>query len=903
VTRGTLCTPVIFTILLACATSAGAQSPSVLYTWEGTGDTRVWAKNFGDNEVTLENSVAGELTITETGTEGAGVAVSDGGNIVSEDAPAGSQGGLDLTGLSSLEFDVGHDGAEPIQVQFFIQGSPAFNFVALGPDQAVAPGMATYSLPLNDLTAEQIAHIRVIGLNIREHIDQGNVVWTIREVRSAGTRLPERTFASHDPDAPEGGLQGAYVNFHNAAVQGNDGGQNQTGLSHNGAEPPAGNTGSLRWTDVAGGGGGAITWGNGTAFAGNSFGERPTDMSNYTSIVVRMAATNVTEGAVESVTVSYFLQTGGFNFQPAGSGQTLPADGEFHELSFPITSITRLDLVDAHGLDLQEHSGGDLLMDIDFIRAIGSEPFPDCNGNSVPDARDLAEGTSEDCNFNALPDECDIDEGRSDDCNRNNVPDECEVGGDDRTRVLYTWNTLGDPVGWDKRFGANALEVAVETAGELTLREVGDSGTDVAFSDSFNLGAEGGGNHGGLDLTGATELEFEMGHSGAGNVNVQFYVQATPASTYVALGPDQAIEPGMKVYTAPLGALTPEQLTYLRTIGINARPHQAEGNLEWTIREIRSKGAHLGQRVYADHEPGSSDMGLQGAIVADANAAVEGNDGGDNQTGLRHNVTTSPPGNTGSLQWTDLLGQGGAQVAWFNGTVFGGDTFGERPTDMSSYTEIVVRMAATNVEPDAVESVDVQYLLLTENFTFHAAGPAQALPADGAFHELTFPIADIPGREYTDAHGIDLGDHPEGSLVIDVDRITAVRQVSSEGDCNANGIPDACDIEDGTSMDTNMDGVPDECAPGGDLFRRGDSNNDERLDISDALYTLNYLFLGGEDLACLESGNTNGDDSVDIGDPVYFLNHLFLGGPAPPPPFPDCGAVEGVECPESSCNT
>jgi len=68
-----------------------------------------------------------------------------------------------------------------------------------------------------------------------------------------------------------------------------------------------------------------------------------------------------------------------------------------------------------------------------------------------------------------------------------------------------------------------------------------------------------------------------------------------------------------------------------------------------------------------------------------------------------------------------------------------------------------------------------------------------------------------------------LGDHPEGSLVIDVDRITAVRQVSSEGDCNANGIPDACDIEDGTSMDTNTDGVPDECAPGGDLFRRGDS--------------------------------------------------------------------------------
>ena len=32
-------------------------------------------------------------------------------------------------------------------------------------------------------------------------------------------------------------------------------------------------------------------------------------------------------------------------------------------------------------------------------------------------------------------------------------------------------------------------------------------------------------------------------------------------------------------------------------------------------------------------------------------------------------------------------------------------------------------------------------------------------------------------------------------------------------DCNGNGIPDACDIEDETSSDDNNDGVPDECQP------------------------------------------------------------------------------------------
>ena len=30
-------------------------------------------------------------------------------------------------------------------------------------------------------------------------------------------------------------------------------------------------------------------------------------------------------------------------------------------------------------------------------------------------------------------------------------------------------------------------------------------------------------------------------------------------------------------------------------------------------------------------------------------------------------------------------------------------------------------------------------------------------------------------------------------------------------DCNGNGIPDACDIANGTSLDLNSNGIPDEC--------------------------------------------------------------------------------------------
>ena len=50
---------------IAFCSSSYAQSPGVLYTWDGTGDIREWKRNFGDPNVALANTTAGELTITE----------------------------------------------------------------------------------------------------------------------------------------------------------------------------------------------------------------------------------------------------------------------------------------------------------------------------------------------------------------------------------------------------------------------------------------------------------------------------------------------------------------------------------------------------------------------------------------------------------------------------------------------------------------------------------------------------------------------------------------------------------------------------------------------------------------------------------------------------------------------
>lgn len=77
--------------------------------------------------------------------------------------------------------------------------------------------------------------------------------------------------------------------------------------------------------------------------------------------------------------------------------------------------------------------------------------------------------------------------------------------------------------------------------------------------------------------------------------------------------------------------------------------------------------------------------------------------------------------------------------------------------------------------------------------------------------------------------------------------------------------------------------------PDGKLFVRGDSNGDGQLDISDPIRTLNYLFAGGVNVACMDAADANDDGGVDISDAVFCLNFLFAGGKDIPPPISKSG--------------
>jgi hypothetical protein len=74
-------------------------------------------------------------------------------------------------------------------------------------------------------------------------------------------------------------------------------------------------------------------------------------------------------------------------------------------------------------------------------------------------------------------------------------------------------------------------------------------------------------------------------------------------------------------------------------------------------------------------------------------------------------------------------------------------------------------------------------------------------------------------------------------------------------------------------------------------FRRGDPGDSGSVNITSAIFILNFLFTGVVDTPpCLDAGDVNNDGAVNITDPVSLLNHLFGTAPPPAPPgLESCG--------------
>jgi hypothetical protein len=73
------------------------------------------------------------------------------------------------------------------------------------------------------------------------------------------------------------------------------------------------------------------------------------------------------------------------------------------------------------------------------------------------------------------------------------------------------------------------------------------------------------------------------------------------------------------------------------------------------------------------------------------------------------------------------------------------------------------------------------------------------------------------------------------------------------------------------------------------LFVRGDANDDGRVDLTDSIATLGFIFIGGEGIGCPDAADVTDDGRIDVSDPVACLESLFLHRGPMPLPFPAPG--------------
>ncbi|MFQ5501029.1 MAG: choice-of-anchor J domain-containing protein, partial [Phycisphaerae bacterium] len=145
---------------------------------------------------------------------------------------------------------------------------------------------------------------------------------------------------------------------------------------------------------------------------------------------VGATATSVGDFTTMLLSINPSLIVGGYpeawtQFQVVLSGIGTPTEGRLAFRYFVDNSGPQGDNGNIIGIDTIRLTG---ILDNDLNgNGIPDECEADCNGNSITDFQDIADGTSLDCNTNGIPDECDITDGTSLDCNSNTIPDECDI--------------------------------------------------------------------------------------------------------------------------------------------------------------------------------------------------------------------------------------------------------------------------------------------------------------------------------------------------------------------------------------------------------------------------------------------------------------------------------------------
>jgi hypothetical protein len=489
--------------------------------------------------------------------------------------------------------------------------------------------------------------------------------------------------------------------------------------------------------------------------------------------------------------------------------------------------------------------------------------FPDCNGNGVDDAADIAAGTSQDCNGDGIPDEC------------------------------LTNGALSFAPARNYAAGGGPLDVA---AADLD----GDGNEDLAVTDQEGLVAVLKNNG---DGTFASAKTYAVGSQPRAIVAVDVnkdgkkdLVTANVGgmSVSILINKGDGTFNGQRVVSLPEGVF-----------GVAAADFDHDGNIElaaaggyqsvWLLANNGAGGFTLENTLYVALRPNSiatADVDGDGYfdLVIANNDAASGiavlRNSGSGAFALAQQVYLQE--RPFQLAIADFDGDGAVDIAATalmgdgqdigSSSVFvasnqGDGTFGV-PANYP-VGSVVEAIAAADIDGDAHTD------LVVVGFASHV----WLLPNDarGGFAPL------VPLRANSGPTGVAAGDFDgDGKLDLVV------------GNINSSDVSILRNQSVRVHTDYDNDGIPDACVAGSGNWIRGDVNGDKGIDIGDAIFVLTYLFGKGPTPACLGSANVNGDGEINIADAVFTLNYLFAQGEPPVGAFPRCDTFPGcgANCPK-----
>ncbi len=528
------------------------------------------------------------------------------------------------------------------------------------------------------------------------------------------------------------------------------------------------------------------------------------------------------------------------------------------------------------------------------VGTVPGEVELDCNSNGILDS------CEPDCNRNGIPDDCDRAAGSSHDCNANGAPDECELspqgfGFGDRIRLqggLRPNSILAADLDGDAR--ADIVTADGGGNGFTTLFSVGGGAfSEPLFHDLGHRSRESAV----LDHDGDGDIDLAIIEPGALNRAVST-VSVVPNLGDRTFGEPLHFDVGKRPGGIASADLDADGLTDLAVAcnGSNevyVLRNAGAGRFEASVIAIGGSPSSI---AAADLD-GDGDQDVVTLKIGVGTVALLFNQGGGNFAAPR-DIDPGAGVEPGLAKVADLNADGPADIcladrssltAW----VLQNDGSGSfrapaaHAFSVNSFVSGLKDFVAADVNGDGrtdlvglASSPSRAHVLLQGPKGGFVPGPTLS-----AFSATSLTAGDFTGDGFLDL-ALAQATTNDLSIILNLSSPPAIQ------DCDANGVPDSCDIARDATRDVDSNGVLDACER--TRFLRGDPNASGTSDISDAIAIFGFLFLGDAAPGCKESADVNNDAQIDISDGIFLLTWLFAGGPAPAEPGP-AGAPCGLD--------